>query len=93
MSGPPGSGKTFLARALPSILPIMTEQEVLEVTKIYSIGGLLKENQPYISERPFRAPKATLLIRLNLPWLPRRILARAVILAIPKKTAHVVQFK
>lgn len=60
MSGPPGSGKTFLARAIPSILPIMTESEVLEVTKIYSIAGLLRENQPYIAERPFRAPHHTI---------------------------------
>jgi len=59
MSGPPGSGKTFLARAVPSILPVMTKQEVLEVTKIYSIAGLLRDNQPYIAERPFRAPHHT----------------------------------
>ncbi|MGC9049045.1 MAG: YifB family Mg chelatase-like AAA ATPase [Patescibacteria group bacterium] len=60
MMGPPGSGKTFLARALPSILPMMTEEEILEVTKIYSIAGLLRENQPYIAERPFRAPHHTI---------------------------------
>jgi magnesium chelatase family protein len=60
MMGPPGSGKTLLARAVPSILPIMTEEEVLEVTKIYSIAGLLRENQPYIAERPFRAPHHTI---------------------------------
>lgn len=60
MAGPPGSGKTFLARALPSILPILTQEEILEVTKIYSVAGLLKEDKPLIKERPFRSPHHTI---------------------------------
>jgi len=60
MSGPPGSGKTLLARALPSILPPMTTQEALEVTKIYSVSGLLPSDTPLIRQRPFRAPHYTI---------------------------------
>ena len=56
MSGPPGSGKTLLARTLPTILPELTEEEILEVTKIYSIAGLLSRDQPVIKTRPFRSP-------------------------------------
>ena len=60
MVGPPGSGKTLLARSLPSILPQMTQGEVLEATKIASISGLLKSGQFIKSERPFRAPHHTI---------------------------------
>ncbi len=55
-NGPPGSGKTMLARALPSILPPMTPEEALDATKIYSISGALPADSPLVSERPFRAP-------------------------------------
>ena len=60
MSGPPGSGKTLLARSLPSILPRMDIQEALEVTKIYSVSGLLPQDTPLIRQRPFRAPHYTI---------------------------------
>ncbi|MFH1651771.1 MAG: YifB family Mg chelatase-like AAA ATPase [Chloroflexota bacterium] len=60
MSGPPGSGKTLLARALPSVLPPMTAAEALEVTKIYSVGGLLPPETPLVRQRPFRAPHYTI---------------------------------
>ena len=60
MTGPPGAGKTLLARSLPSILPRMTIEESLEVTKIYSICGMLPAGQPLIRVRPFRAPHHTI---------------------------------
>lgn len=58
-SGPPGSGKTLLARAVPSILPSMTHEEILDVTKVYSVAGLLPHNTPLVNERPFRTPHHT----------------------------------
>ncbi len=60
MVGPPGSGKTLLARTLPSILPPMNFEESLEVTKIYSISGLLPSDTPLIRRRPFRSPHYTI---------------------------------
>jgi magnesium chelatase family protein len=54
--GPPGAGKTMLARRLPSILPSMTEEEMLEVTAIHSVAGLLSASGSCLSARPFRAP-------------------------------------
>jgi magnesium chelatase family protein len=59
-TGPPGSGKTLLARCLPSILPRMEPQEALEVTKIYSVSGFLPGDSPLISQRPFRSPHYTI---------------------------------
>jgi len=60
MRGPPGSGKTLLARAVPSILPPMTGEEALEVTRIYSVAGLLPTGGGLITARPFRAPHHTI---------------------------------
>ncbi len=60
MVGPPGSGKTLLARCLPSILPQMTIEESLEVTKLYSVSGMLPIDTPLIAQRPFRAPHHTI---------------------------------
>ena len=60
MSGPPGSGKTLLARSLPSILPRMTPTEALDVTRIYSVAGMLPGDVPLIRHRPFRAPHHTI---------------------------------
>ena len=59
-NGPPGSGKTLLARCLPSILPRMAAQEALEVTKIYSVKGALQADNPLVLQRPFRSPHYTI---------------------------------
>jgi len=60
MSGPPGSGKTLLARTIPSILPRMGIEEAIDITKIYSVSGLLPPEKPLILQRPFRAPHHTI---------------------------------
>ncbi|MBQ9573397.1 MAG: YifB family Mg chelatase-like AAA ATPase [Acidaminococcaceae bacterium] len=60
--GSPGSGKTMLARRLPTILPPMTKEEALEVTKIYSIAGLLNNKAQLINRRPFRSPHHTVTL-------------------------------
>ena len=57
--GPPGTGKTMLARRLPTIMPGISFEEKLELTKIYSIAGLLARDHPLISQRPFRSPHHT----------------------------------
>jgi len=60
LMGPPGSGKTLLARRIPSILPDMSMEEALETTKIHSIAGLLLPGSPIVSRRPFRSPHHTI---------------------------------
>lgn len=60
MVGPPGSGKTMIARRLPSILPPLSLDEALETTKIHSVAGLLKSGHALVAQRPFRAPHHTI---------------------------------
>lgn len=59
LKGPPGAGKTMLARAFPSILPPLSFEEAIEVTKIFSVAGLLESGKALVSQRPFRSPHHT----------------------------------
>ena len=60
MIGPPGSGKTMMAKRLPTILPDLSMEESLEITKIYSVAGLLRNRDALFTKRPFRAPHHTI---------------------------------
>jgi magnesium chelatase family protein len=60
MIGPPGAGKTLLARAMPAILPTLTLEEALDITRIYSVADQLPEDSPLVRSRPFRAPHHTI---------------------------------
>jgi magnesium chelatase family protein len=60
LTGPPGSGKTMLARSFPSILPPLSFEEAIETTAVFSVAGLLKRDQALITSRPFRAPHHTI---------------------------------
>ena len=60
MVGPPGAGKTLLARAMPGLLPPLGAEEALEVTKLYSVAGKLPSDRPLVRQRPFRAPHHTI---------------------------------
>ena len=59
MIGPPGAGKTMIAKRIISILPDISEEDILEISKIYSASGLIKEDEGIISNRPFRSPHHT----------------------------------
>ncbi|MFN5930304.1 MAG: ATP-binding protein, partial [Sphingobacteriales bacterium] len=58
--GPPGAGKTMLARRFPSILPPLTLEEAIETTRIHSVAGQLKEDSNLVISRPFRSPHHTI---------------------------------
>ncbi len=60
MTGPPGAGKSLCAQAVPGILPALTMEEALDVTRIYSVADLLHSDQPLMQQRPFRAPHHTI---------------------------------
>jgi magnesium chelatase family protein len=60
MVGPPGSGKTMLAKRMPTILPVLSSEESVETTRIYSAVGRLQSGQPLLAKRPFRAPHHTI---------------------------------
>ena len=66
--GPPGSGKTMLAKRLPSILPPLSRSEALETTKIHSVAGKLTNNNSLMMIRPFRSPHHTISELIVLKW-------------------------
>ena len=60
MSGPPGGGKSMIAKRIPGILPSLSEEEMLEVSTIYSVAGLLNDDNPLVVHRPFQSPHHTI---------------------------------
>lgn len=60
MVGPPGTGKSMLAKRIPTIMPDMTEDDAIETTKIHSVTGLLDSKRSFLTTRPFRAPHHTI---------------------------------
>ena len=58
--GPPGAGKTMIAKRIPTIMPVLSLEESMEITKIYSVSGALENNEPLITKRPYRSPHHTI---------------------------------
>lgn len=75
MIGPPGSGKTMLAKRFPTILPNLTLEEALETTKIHSVAGLIPTDQGIIATRPFRSPHHTISEAGLLQWAGKEIVS------------------